>query len=503
MKNRNKGIALSYVNTIINLICGLFLSSFLLRSLGDTEYGIYQTISSFANYLVLLEFGTGTVMTRNISICLGKKQGKDEIDKNTSTIWTITNILALVIICVSVLFYCLMGNIYSQTLSADQLDYARSIFVFITVYLVVSFYVQTLNGIVLAFEQYSYAPIQNIARTVIRTAALIVLITCYKYSVLIAVIDMFLSILILAFSLFYCIKKYRISLSFKKFDFIILKSVMPLCIAICLQAIVNQANNNVDKFVIGIMVSPEAVTLYSISLYIFSIFSSLTTTPISMYAPQLAKDISKGISRDDLTKKLIAPCRMIAIIGGTVLFGFIAAGKQFIAIMYGSEYNLAWIIAIIIMAPMFINMTNGVLVNVLDVLNKRIVRSVILIITTTANIILTVFFIGIWGIVGAAAATAICTVIGQVIIMNIYYSRKIKIKVMYMFFYAYKGILPFQFLGAVCSIIAGSFISNIYISFVVCGLIYVLVFLAGYLFFGANESEKLKLKSILYRGKKK
>ena len=332
-----------------------------------------------------------------------------------------------------------MGNIYSQTLSVDQLNYARSIFVFITVYLVVSFYIQTLNGIVLAFEQYSYAPIQNIARTVIRTAALIVLITCYKYSVLIAVIDMFLSILILAFSLFY-IKKYRISLSFKKFDFIILKSVMPLCIAICLQAIVNQANNNVDKFVIGIMVSPEAVTLYSISLYIFSIFSSLTTTPISMYAPQLAKDISKGISRDDLTKKLIAPCRMIAIIGGTVLFGFIAAGKQFIAIMYGSEYNL-------------------------DVLNKRIVRSVILIITTTANIILTVFFIGIWGIVGAAAATAICTVIGQVIIMNIYYSRKIKIKVMYMFFYAYKGILPFQFLGAVCSIIAGSFISNIYISY--------------------------------------
>lgn len=502
MKSRNKGIVLSYANTIINLVCGLFLSSFLLRSLGDTEYGIYQTISSFANYLVLLEFGTGTVMTRNISVCLGKNLGKNEIDKNTSTIWSITNILALIIACVSVLFYCLMGNIYSHTLSVDELSYARKIFVFITVYLIISFYIQTLNGIVLAFEQYSYAPIQNIVRTVLRTVALTMLITCYQYSILIAIIDMFLSFLIFVFSLFYCKKRYRISFSFKKFDFMILKSVMPLCIAICLQAIVNQANNNVDKFVIGIMVSPEAVTLYSISLYIFSIFSSLTTTPISLYAPQLAKDMSKGISRDDLTKKLITPCRMIAMIGGTVLFGFIAAGRQFIDIMYGNEYNSAWVIAIILMAPMFINMTNGVIVNVLDVLNKRMIRSVILIITTSANILLTIIFIGIWGIIGAAIATAICTVIGQVIIMNIYYSRKIKIKVMYIFFNAYKGILPFQILGAVCSVITGYFISNVYISFLVCGVVYVLVFLIGYLFLGANESEKLKLKKILHRGMK-
>ena len=67
---RNVGILFSYVSVIVTMISGLVLSSFLLKTLGNTEYGLYQTISSFANYLVLFEFGTGTVMTRNISLCM-------------------------------------------------------------------------------------------------------------------------------------------------------------------------------------------------------------------------------------------------------------------------------------------------------------------------------------------------------------------------------------------------------------------------------------------------
>ena len=89
MQKRSVGIAISYMDKVINMVCGLFLSSFLLRSLGDTEYGIYKSISSFVNYLVLLEFGTGTVMARNISLCKGKGASQEEIDKNVSTIWGI------------------------------------------------------------------------------------------------------------------------------------------------------------------------------------------------------------------------------------------------------------------------------------------------------------------------------------------------------------------------------------------------------------------------------
>ena len=56
-----------YVNIIISAVAGIFLSSFYLKQLGSTEYGIYESISSFINYLVLFEFGTGTIITRNLT----------------------------------------------------------------------------------------------------------------------------------------------------------------------------------------------------------------------------------------------------------------------------------------------------------------------------------------------------------------------------------------------------------------------------------------------------
>ena len=64
LNSRKTGIVFSYISNILNMVCGIYLSRFLLLQLGDTDYGIYQTVASFASYLVLLEFGTGSVMTR-------------------------------------------------------------------------------------------------------------------------------------------------------------------------------------------------------------------------------------------------------------------------------------------------------------------------------------------------------------------------------------------------------------------------------------------------------
>ena len=132
LNTRSSGITLSYVYNILNMICGVFLSSFLIKSLGGTEYGIYQTISSFANYLVLLEFGVGTVMTRNISACRGQNSGKEKLDKNISTLWTVSHILALVIILFSVIFYFCIDILYSNSMTASQISSAKNIFILIS-----------------------------------------------------------------------------------------------------------------------------------------------------------------------------------------------------------------------------------------------------------------------------------------------------------------------------------------------------------------------------------
>lgn len=483
MKSRNKGIILSYGYLLINMLCGLFLSSYLISELGDTEYGIYQTISSFANYLVLLEFGTGTVMTRNISMCRGNNDSIIKINENISTIWTITNILALIIAVVSAILYFSIDVIYANSFTADNINTAKSIFIIVVINLIISFYAQSFTGLTLAFEKYSYGPILKTLKILARTVLLGVLIFRFKYSIIIAIVDTIISIVSLVVSYIYCKKNFCVSFSFKYFNMSIFKRVLPFSAALFLQTIINQANNSVDKFFIGVFLSPEAVAQYSIALFVYSIFSSICTVPVNMYAPQIAKEIKTGTSVRELTKDMTSASKLTALIGGSILFGFIAAGRPFISLLYGMEYleQNVWLIAVVIMAPALLINLLGVAINVIDVLDKRMVYSVVLGITTIINIILTLLGIKRWGMFGAAVATCLSILIFQFPIICVYYGKVIHINVRHMLKECFVRIVPCQIIAAVGGYIVSEMISfntrfEAFISLLISGMTYVFVF---------------------------
>lgn len=497
MGNRKAGIVLSYANTILNMVVGLFLSAFLLRMLGDAEYGLYQTMSSFANYLVLLEFGTGTVMARNLSVCRSKENNEAEINKNVSTVWTETLILIAVIIGVSTAFYLSIDSVYSKSLTADQIQNGKVIFIFVTLYLIFSFCVQTLNGVVLAFERYTYNSVMAIARQIIRLILLVCLILKWKYALIIAVVDFLLGLAMFVIGYLYCKRRFHVKFHPKYFDKAIFKSSLPLSIAIFMQGLSNQANNNVGKFLLGIEFNPETVALYSVALYIIQIFAALGTVPIVMYTPQIAKSITNGVKGKALVDTIIEPCRLVAIICGTVLFGFISVGRPFISLVYGPEYLITWKIVIIVAIPTVIQLTNGVMENVLNAMNRTKPKTVLLLVTTLANIILTMLFMKEWGVIGVAIASGLSIFLFYVTLINTYYSRRLDMNMIYLYKNAYRGIVPFQAIGMIVSLVATHFISNSIVSFLLGGILYVVISFAGILLFGINETEKMIIKSML------
>lgn len=501
MKTRKTGIILAYINTVLNMVCGLFLSSYLLRMTGDTDYGIYQTVSSFVNYLVLLEFGTGSVMTRNLSVCLAKNAPKEEIQKNVSTIWSITNALSMLILVVSIAFYLSFSGIYKNTLTTEQIVYGKRIFVFVTIHLIASFLTSTLNGVAMGFEEYTIHARVWLVRIVSRTILLTALIACYRHSIIIAMVDAGIGICMALFLFIHCKKKHKLKFPLLKFDKVVLKTALPLCLAIFFQSVVNQANTTVAKFITGIKLGPELVALYSVAIYVYNLYNSLATIPIAMYAPQIVQDVTNHAEGKPLLDKIIQPCRIIVLISGTLLFAFIAVGKQFVSILYGANKVLIWPIAIILMTPKFMNMTTEILVNVLDALNKRMAHSIITCATTILNVVAIIFLVDAWGVVGTAISTGVFIFLGQVLLMNIYYARKLKLDVWYVFRKAYQGILIYQMLACALSFTVAYFIPNVYLAFLAGTVTFVAVLGVGYLFFGANEEEKKMIDKILVRFK--
>ena len=357
---------------------------------------------------------------------------------------------------------------------------------------------------ILGFEQYRLGPIIAIVRLISRAALIVGIILIYRYAIVIVFVDVLVSITTATYLFVFCIRRLRLTFTTRYFDRQVFKEILPLCMAMFIQTLVNQANSSVDQFVIGIKLTPEQVSYYSIGLFFYNAFSSLTTVPIAMYGPQIVKDIIQKVNEETLMDHLIRPSRLITLIGTTVLCGFFVAGRQFINLCYGENYKIAWFVALIIMVPMMINMSNGILINVLDALNKRMVRSYVLVFTTIANIILTVVWIDIWGIIGACMATAVCTLIGQITMMNVYYSKKLNIKIMYLYYRTFKGILIPQLIATAIAFILGNILRSNFVSLIVSGCIYITIFAFLFLKFGMQESERdivLAIKNKLQKKK--
>lgn len=507
MNTRSKGIALAYAYTFLNMVCGLFLSSFLLRMLGDQEFGLYQTVSAFASYMVLLEFGIGTVMSRNLSVCRSQEGDREQkqasIHRYVSTLWYVALILSAIILAVGAVFCANIGYIYRKTIQTpEEVRYAQVIFALLTGHLILSFLDQTLSGVLLGMEQYTFHRTAGIIRVLLRTALLVSLICLRPLALVIALVDLLVYLAMFLSSFCFCKMRYHLTFRLSDFDKKVFFESLPLCLALLIQAAVNQANNNVDKFIIGITMSLSSVSLYSVSQYIYTMFSSLTTLPIALFMPQVARDIEKGASGRVLVDSLIPVCRMVALLGGTVLGGFLAVGKPFLALVYGPEKTDAWLYALILLVPQFIDTTAAILLNVLDITRRRLFRSLVLLGATVLNICLTLWFIPWAGITGAVSATAISTLF-QMVIMAVYYKKRMGLPILYLYREAYRGLLPIQLSVAVAVFLGmramESVIDSPLLLFLIGGCLYLCLTGALILRFGLRAEEKDRLRAAIRR----
>ena len=496
MKSRNSGLLLSYGYFALSAVVSIFMSSFVIRTIGKTDYGVYQAIAAFVNYLTLLEFGTGRIMSRNISLL--KKDGSEElqIKKNISTVMVLNSGLMLLILAGAVCFWLSLDGIYRNSMTPDQIVMAKRLFFFPVVSLGVSFFQQTFNGILIGYEHYTFEKVVSTIKLVLRTLLLVVGL-CLRSSIyLYVIIDTAANCIGFGVTVLYVCLKMKVPIRFGCFDKQILKSILPLCFAMLLQSLVTTMNNTLDKFLIGVMMTPEDVTVYSIAMTVYSMFSTIACLPMGLYMPAIAQDMRKGLRGKELTQTLLAPCRFNILITGLIVAGFAIAGRQFITILYGQEFLTSWYCAMLVLIPMFLNTANDVVINVLDILNKRHIRSTILIGTTALNFVLTIWGIQQLGMVGASLATGIATLL-QVIILNIYYQTKIRVDVLCLFRKGFAGTIPSMLIGCLAALPLYFLIRNPYLSFFACGITFLLIFGLLFVFWGANPTERQKIRSVI------
>ena len=62
MNQRKMGAVLSYFSIIISTVITLIYTPFMLRCIGQSEYGLYSLVSSIVGYLTIFDLGFGNAI---------------------------------------------------------------------------------------------------------------------------------------------------------------------------------------------------------------------------------------------------------------------------------------------------------------------------------------------------------------------------------------------------------------------------------------------------------
>lgn len=407
-----------YGSIVLTTVLNLILTRIYLRTLGQDNYGLYQMIYSIAQYILVLDMGISTVMVRYL-VDYNSKGDKDGAENFAFHIGLlIIGILFIIAIGCTVLNSSI-EKIYAN-LTAEEYAISHKMFVIMAFTLCLTIIQHFLRGIINSKELFVIGNISTIAASIGKFLIVYILLNQGIGVIAIALSDLIVKIFIVLAGIYLCFFKIRFRVRPHKINFRILSGAFVLMGGMLLHSVSTFANNAIDKTILGIMMSKSDVAVYAIAMPFITVFNMLPTIFTNMFLPTAIRIKNNGASGNEYTSLIVKVGRYQFSICGLMLVGFLVCGKDFIALMYGKEVLQAWIIAIIIMIPSTIQLSEEALNGVIDANDKRLFFSSMVLGMSLLNIVLTVIMVKLWGILGAPIATSISYISYFIVARNMF-----------------------------------------------------------------------------------
>lgn len=502
VKNELKaGALLSYVNLALSSIIPFFYTPVMLRMLGREEYGLYSLSSSVIAYLSLLSFGFGSTIVRYITMYRASGQKKKEEETFGFFLILYCGIAALVIICGVILSFN-TESVFERGLTENEFGKMQILMLIMTFNSALSFPVSVFSSVVMAHEKYIFRRLVDMLSTVVAPVFNLIALYLGFASVGMALAGTIIQFLMLPINAIYCLKKLDIHPKVAKLPFRLVKEMVGFSAFIFIATVVDMLFWATDKVILGMVVGTGAVAVYNIGCTFNTMVTSLSTSLSSILTPRITTMVMEDASNEDLTKLFIRVGRIQYIIVALVISGFVVFGRNFIRLWAGEEYSNAYWIALLTIIPLCVPLIQNTGVSIIVAKNKHQFRSISYLIIAIVNVISTYIVSPYLGGIGAAFCSGVSYIIGQGIIMNIYYYKAIGINV----FLFWKNILKMSVVPMLMVII-GLFLTlifnfdNLYV-FLIGVIVYVIFYGIFMYLFSMNKHEKNVFVDIIWKVKK-
>lgn len=492
MSQLKKGAVLNYATIFLTNIVGLLLTPFIIKKLGDAEFGLYSLIGAFVGYLSVLDLGLTNTIVRFVAKYRAEKDRKGE-ENFLATTMIIYFVISVAIVIIGAVCYFNIENIFSDSLTTEQLDDAKVMFAILIFNLAITLPGGAFVGICSGYEAFVFPKSVNILRYVIRSLTIVAVLLLGGKAISMVIVDTIMNIGVITVNMFFVFRKLKVRFKLYNWNKSLVIEIFGYSIWIFIFALVGQFQWKAGQMVLGIVTDTTVVAIFAVGVMLGTYYGAFSTAISGVFLPRATQMSVRNASGEELTDMMIKIGRLSLIVLLFILSAFFLFGKQFVFLWVGEAYYDAWIIALLIMIAYTVPLVQAFGNSILEAKNKLSFKAVIYLTFMIAGTTFGAFLAKDYGAVGMITGSLIGWFIVQNI-MNIYYHKIIKLNIPRFF----KELLHKIFLSVCVVTIIGYFINYIpgngWINFFIKAFIYTLLFFGVVLNFGTVEFEKKLFK---------
>lgn len=412
-QNRSKNATLNLIIVSVLQICVLIYSliakNLFLKEFSLSYWGVYDLFTSFFSSLTVIETGFGAVLLYNLYKPIAN-DNKDEIIKQLSIFKTIYRVLSIFILVASLIALPFLYDIFNISYEDKVLVY----FMYISYIIKILFiYHYTYKSSILSAGQFGY--IHNGLLLIIETLSFIFKVVSIKifHSVYLFTTSLMLIPLIMyIFENKWIDKKYQLgNIDCASFKEIKENGVFEQFKKYTYALIYAFAFNTMDNIIISNMLSTDSVAYTSNYMSIFTAANSVIIAITTSIRGIMADYMHTNKSKEGTKNIFNIVVSLNFLITALFIVGMYCEIDDFIYLWIGDKYLIA---RNLMLACLIVKLSDCLLEPVIAIFNIEgyiFKEKWPLILSALTNLILTIVFINLYGLIGAYIATILALVI--------------------------------------------------------------------------------------------
>ncbi len=419
----------------LGTIVQFMMMPFLIRHLGDTQYGIWVLIMSFTGFLGLFDFGVSGSVVKYVAEFKAKGDNEElnRICSSAFYVYVAAGCAVFLIAIVLALYF-----VHYFKIPAEELTSARWVTAIIGLQIGLSLPFGFFTGFMRGMQRYDHVAGISLAILFVRTVVIVVLVLMGYRLVAIAVTHVFSTLAAGAIRAAYVFSgNQRLRLKATLISRDALARVGRYSILLFVYHLATQFIFSIGNLVIGYYLAAAFVTIYAIPL---RLVDELRVVIMSTGVFQPAVSHLNAQGREVTVKRvLVDGTKYSMMVVLPIAAAYVVIGDIFMGLWVGSRYAAAgYHILIILTIAVTANVTQYASTQTLQGIAKHGSLAYIAVAEAAANLAISVFLVKRYGITGVAIGMLIPMVCANLVFIPWYACRQLKLSLARFFA---KGVL--------------------------------------------------------------